>query len=338
MADRLTLQWHITEKCNLNCRHCYQDAPVSPDPNLPALIPILDQFLDLLDQLERRRGKPVSAHVTLTGGEPFLRQDFFELLAVLTLRRNVFSYGILTNGTLIERRMATMLADFRPAYVQVSLDGGRETHDRIRGNGAFEAACRGIRQLRKVGIPVWIAFTAHSGNFKEFGTVAATARRLKADRVWADRMVPLGRGASLKTVPLSPDDTRRFMEIMATARIAAKRAWFNRTTVAMHRALQFKAGGPPYHCRAGDELIAVMPNGDLVPCRRMPITVGNLFQEQLADLYFSAPLFLRLRDPECIPESCGECPHRRKCRGGLKCLAYAMHGDPFRRDPGCWSG
>jgi radical SAM protein with 4Fe4S-binding SPASM domain len=123
---------------------------------------------------------------------------------------------------------------------------------------------------------------------------------------------------------------------MRKARRDAKRALLGRTEVAMHRALQFLECGHPYHCTAGDTLITVQPNEDLYPCRRMPIRVGNLLETPLVDLYRKSPLFRDLRNREKVSKGCQGCCFSGLCRGGLKCLSYAVTGDPFRADPGCW--
>jgi radical SAM protein with 4Fe4S-binding SPASM domain len=135
---------------------------------------------------------------------------------------------------------------------------------------------------------------------------------------------------------LTPAETREFFEIMRKARSRAR--WsFGRTEIAMHRALQFLvAGGKPYHCTAGDTLITVQPNGDLYPSRRMPIRVGNLMETPLVELYYESDLFRALRDRDCISDGCQGCSYSKLCRGGLKCLSYAVAGDPLKADPGCW--
>jgi radical SAM protein with 4Fe4S-binding SPASM domain len=107
------------------------------------------------------------------------------------------------------------------------------------------------------------------------------------------------------------------------------------TEIALHRALQFLAGGPAYHCTAGDTLITVMPDGTLYPCRRMPINAGNLHQTPLSTLYNGA-LFRQLRDPALVASGCEKCTYERLCRGGLRCLSYAVEGSLSVADPGCW--
>ena len=68
----------------------------------------------------------------------------------------------------------------------------------------------------------------------------------------------------------------------------------------------------------------------------MPIRVGNVMETPLIELFDKSELFIALRDPERISEGCEECPHSTTCRGGLRCLSYALTGDPFKSDPGCW--
>lgn len=79
-----------------------------------------------------------------------------------------------------------------------------------------------------------------------------------------------------------------------------------------------------------------MPNGDVYPCRRMPIRAGNVLDRPLAEIYRDAPLLRTLRDHDRVSAGCEGCRHRPECRGGLRCLAYAVTGDPFHADPGCW--
>jgi radical SAM protein with 4Fe4S-binding SPASM domain len=181
-----------------------------------------------------------------------------------------------------------------------------------------------------------ISFSAHRGNYREFPDVARLGRTLRVSRVWADRVIPWGSGAALKDQVLTPEETREFFKILGKARNEAEKPWFGRTEIAMHRALQFLEGGRPYRCTAGDSLLTVLPNGDVYPCRRMPIRVGNLLETPLSDLYDQDDLLRALRDPLRTSRGCERCCYTRICRGGLKCLAYAVSGDPFTADPGCW--
>jgi radical SAM protein with 4Fe4S-binding SPASM domain len=336
----LLLQWHVTERCNLRCSHCYQEQRASEELPFAKLLEILNQYKELLDLLRRQRPRQprhrVRGQITVTGGEPFMRHDFFDLLDEFATERKCFSYAILTNGTLIDKSTARRLRRLRPAFVQVSLDGSPATHDAIRGPGSFEKTVSGLKLLIGRRIRTMISFTAHRRNYREFPSVARLGRKLGVSRIWADRLIPTGSGSAMRDLVLTPDETAEFFQIMLTERTSAARSWFGRTEIAMHRALQFLAtGGRPYHCTAGESLLTVGPNGDLYPCRRMPIGVGNLMEVSLAELYSQSDVLCRLRDRSRTSHGCEDCCHRPICRGGLKCLSYAMCGDPFTADPGC---
>lgn len=333
--SNLLLQWHITERCNLRCQHCYQENYQRNELGFDELLQILDQFIALLSVFSDRAQQTCHGHITVTGGEPFARTDFLDLLTTFATHANKFSFAILTNGSFIDEEMAKQLRQLNPTFVQVSLEGSPTVHDAIRGKGNFAQTVQAIQQLKQADISTLISFTAHRDNFHEFPYVAQLGKQLKVDRVWADRLIPTGQGATIDS--LTPDETKDFFQLMQQSK--NKKRWLSKspTPVSMKRALQFLVdGGTPYYCKAGDKLLTVQPNGDLYPCRRMPIAVGNLKQQTLLELYDNHELLKKLRDPQQIPTKCQTCFYAKLCRGGLKCLSYATTGDPFQADPGCW--
>lgn len=330
----MLLQWHITERCNLRCGHCYQDALPPPDPIWEQLLSSLEQFKTFITQCRSlRRGGRFRAHLTVTGGEPFMREDFMPLLERLTAERHFFSLAILTNGTLLTPALVQRLGALQPGFVQVSIDGSRETHDRIRGEGSYAGAVAGLRLLVKQQIPTHIAFTADRGNFRDFPAVAKLGQSLGVTRVWADRTVPCGRAGRTDRL-MSPEETREFFGLMQKETAGG---WLKKSRVVMQRSLQFMvSGGRPYRCSAGDTLVTVLTNGDVCPCRRMPLVAGNIFSDTLASVYATSRLFQALRDRERRSRGCESCFYSRTCGGGARCLASAVYGDPFYADPGCW--
>lgn len=109
----------------------------------------------------------------------------------------------------------------------------------------------------------------------------------------------------------------------------------SKTNIVMYRALQFQMTNDyPYACTAGKTLLTVMENGDLVPCRRMPIVVGNLQNENMYELYTNSTILKSLRK-DTLPDECKKCEHAKLCSGGLKCLTYALYNDLNHKDVGC---
>lgn len=328
---RMTLQWHITERCNLRCKHCYQESYEGSDVSLTGAEEVLRQYGQLLDTLERANGVRPRSHISITGGEPMMALDFWGILGTIRRSRR-HSFAILTNGTVLDEEDAKKFHDLRPSFVQMSLDGNRRMHDAIRGEGSFDKAMHGARCLRREGVPFMFSFTAHKGNFEGYPAVARIARKAGAMKVWTDRMVPCGSGAATEAI-LDPEETRRYVKVVSKA----SEKWNGGEVAVGDRALQFLSGrGEPYRCNAGIGLIALLPNGDLLPCRRMPHVSGNIFKAPMAEIYFEEGMMRRLRDPCLIPDGCAHCPSSSRCRGGSRCLAYAVTGDPLRSDPGCW--
>ncbi len=329
---RMLLQWHITERCNNRCIHCYQDRDGAQELNGEQLVAITDQFCDLT-----AAGNGPPGHINLTGGEPFVRDDIWELLEEFHARRDAFSFAVLTNGSFLDAKAARRLASLGPRFVQVSIDGDEATHDSIRGPGDFKRISRAIGHLGDNGTRTLISFTATRRNYRCFGDVAKLGMKLGVSKVWTDRFIPCGGSAPLEDEVLSPGEVRDFFSAVLKIKEKARRNPMCRTEIAMDRALQFLAGGgEPYRCAAGDTLITVMANGDVVPCRRMPVRTGNVLDRPLTEIYRESPLFVALRDRKKAAQGCGGCFYERLCGGGLRCLSYALTGDPFRKDPGCY--
>jgi radical SAM protein with 4Fe4S-binding SPASM domain len=334
----LLMQWHLTERCNLRCSHCYQQSYDGEELGFSAWLEILEQYQFLLRKWRQRASdRKIWGQITITGGEPFIHNDIWNFLPRLARENESFSFAVLTNGSLLDEAMVRELACLKPRYVQVSLEGRRQTHDQIRGAGNFDRVVMAIRFLVNAGINTMISFTAHRGNYREFPEVCRLAGQLRVNRVWADRFSPTRHDNESQNVSLSPVETRELMSLMLEARTEMEQSWLGRTEVAMHRALQFLASGQQaYHCTAGDILITVLPNGDLCPCRRMPVVVGNVMKKSISDLYQQSPEFIALRDRERSVQGCERCAFASQCRGGLRCLAYAVHGNMHTADPGCW--
>lgn len=316
------LQLHVTERCNKSCVHCYQDVPMSASSEMTT-----DQLLSVIDSYQKLCSlRSWSGRIVFSGGEPFVRDDFMYVLQE-TKRWSDLKIGILTNGSCIDETIAIKLKERNPHFVQISLEGHRETHDHIRGRGDFIRCLNVLSLLHRVGLRTVVSFTAHRANYRDFSAVAKYVRKAGVKELWADRLVPIGRGSELKT--LSPDESRMFFELMLKERNS--RHINSETKVMMRRSLQFLVSGEfPYQCTAGKSLLAVLPNGVAYPCRRLPITLGNVLTTSLTEL------FQRGRSVCDSPSACKRCEHLRQCNGGARCITYASLGNLADADPGCW--
>ncbi len=328
MVRKFVLQWHLSENCNLKCLHCYQENHKPTQLKFEYLENFYKQYKELLTNLN------IQGHINITGGEPLCNPHLFKILDLIKKDKDLISFSILTNGTLITDQLAKKIKSYNPYYVQVSLEGGKKTNDYIRGKGTYEKIAKGIFNLKKHNIFTSLSFTATKLNYKEFPKVVRYAKRHNIDNVWSDRFIPLG-GAKDKNLVLDYEETRDYFKIMDLEREKLRRKKKSKTSISMNRALQFEMTNEyPYKCTAGDTLLTIMENGDLVPCRRMPIVVGNLINENMYDLYKNNQLLRELRK-QTIPDECIDCEHAKICTGGLKCLTYALYENLNHKDPGC---
>ncbi|MBO5870854.1 MAG: SPASM domain-containing protein, partial [Clostridia bacterium] len=109
----------------------------------------------------------------------------------------------------------------------------------------------------------------------------------------------------------------------------------SKTEVASNRALQFLGtNGSIYSCSAARSLITVDEFGNVMPCRRMPIICGNVFESTLAEVYYHNDVFKNLRGDR-IPTECENCKYSYLCKGGAGCQSYAVYGRFDKADPSC---
>ena len=317
------MQWHLTHRCNLRCSHCYQDE-YSSEPKLEELENIFFQYIRFCEKNSFR------GHINFTGGEPLLSVNLFPLLELCD--KHGISFGLLTNGTLINDETAERLSRFHGiSFVQVSIDGTQRTHDSVRGKGNFQKALRGLRFAGEHGIQTMAAFTCHKRNYTELKDVIKIVRRKKIDRFWADRLVPMG---SCCEDVLSDEEYRSVIRILTKEH--ERRKFLSHTDVHLNRSLQFLEGGDCYYqCAAGKTLFTLLADGILLPCRRLPIPIGNCLETDMTELCEKSKLIHELREQR-IPDECLPCPHAVLCRGGAKCLTYAITGDYRGKDINCY--
>ncbi len=206
MNNEFILQFHISDQCNLRCKHCYQENYNSKQLKYEEIIKILDQYKEFLIE------KNIKGHINLTGGEPLSNPNFFEILNYIDNNKEYYSFAILTNGTLITDKIAEKISKYKPQYVQISIDGDKKTHEKIRGKGTLEKAIQGVQNLNKYGVYTSISFTAHKKNYKTFKKVVSIAKKAKANKVWTDRLIPIGGAKELVKISLNQKENKKFFK------------------------------------------------------------------------------------------------------------------------------
>ena len=180
-------QWHITDKCNLRCTHCYQENYTDiSDMSLEELKVIAKKLFKTLSKWNKQ------GDISITGGEPFIRRDLLSFLEYLDSSEQVSNLDILSNGTMLTDDIVKRLKLIRKLHrVQVSLDGASpKTHDEIRGHGTFEKAIDGIRILNRHRIDTKIMFTLQRCNMKDVPSLIDLAIREGITGLTIERLVP----------------------------------------------------------------------------------------------------------------------------------------------------
>jgi len=323
-------QWHITERCNLRCKHCYLNSKFIKE-ELPYrdLLKIFKKYIAQVKIWGLNRNK---ARITFMGGEPFVRKDFFDLLQEAYSYRQTTKYGLSTNGILINQDIAQKLKALKVDYVQVSLEGREKINDFIRGRGVFKKAVKALKTLTKAGLETSISMTVTRINIKEVPYVIKLTENLGVDGIGIRRFVPIGGGRQIKKFLLNPLEIKKLYLSLLTVRAKAKIgiSLGCEDGILAQEPLYFPKG-----CSAGYLSFTVLPNGDIYPCRRLPIYSGNLLKQSFKEIY-NSKVFQKLRDVNNINNTCKNCPYFAYCRGGAKCQSYAYFGNPFAPDYQCW--
>ncbi len=334
------IQWHLTETCNLSCRHCYQGERGTDEMLFCEIKRTIAEVADMVTAWSEEYGLAFSRSMNITGGEPLLRPDLFPILD--EVRKQGFDCTLLTNGTLISPDIAATLADMGLAGVQVSIEGSEEVHDSIRGAGSFAASAAGIEHLVDAGVPVTINATISSLNVSSMKHIIAFGSHVGVKRVGFSRLVPAGRGRSLISRMLQPEEVREFFDSALSLEIKALEVVTGDPVAAqMRNPLTGDAGNTAISgCSAGVSGLTIHPNGNVTPCRRLPLSLGNVRRDSLREIWATSPVLKALRDRSNYKGKCGNCNRWAHCRG-CRAIAYAYsraqgNDDFLAADPQCF--
>lgn len=321
-------QWHITDHCNLRCKHCYQvKFDSSSELSLDKIKFIIDKIsLTILDKF---------ITVNVTGGEPFLREDFFDILSYIEDKKNFKEFNIITNATLIDVEKIDKINKFNKfKYLKISLESANEKkNDFIRGKGNFNKVIENIKLFKEnSNKKILLMMTLGSLNFKEITNFLDFSKDLKVDGVILERFVPIGRGTNLKEFYLKNKEWYEVLKIIIYYLdlnlspydlLPYKAFWIDLKNSKLKGAL----------CELGDESMALMPNGDVYPCRRLPIVIGNILNEDFGEILFKLKKF----KDDIIENLKGKCKNCKiKNCIGCRALTYAIKGDLYEQDPQCF--
>ncbi|MBI4286486.1 MAG: radical SAM protein [Chloroflexi bacterium] len=333
------VQWHLTERCNLRCRHCYQQKNMA-ELDYAAVRQGMANIKEALDSWETQYDMKLSPSYQFTGGEPLLRRDLFEILA--QARESGFATSLMSNGLLITPDIAHHLWEAGVADVQISLEGLETVHDYIRGQGTFWRTLRGIENLRNKDIDCIINVTLSRLNMGQIEGLAQLAETIGVRYLSFSRLVPCGRGEELADEALTPQELaglyRSLEAINAGGKVKVSSLDPLATIAAMKEDVpqgDFPVGG----CAAGMFGVTIAADGSIMPCRRMGLSIGNIAVQSFRVLWAESPVLWSLRSRQSYHNGCESCYYWAVCRGCRAiALAYARaegKEDYLGADPQC---
>ena len=330
--DSFHLQWHITERCNLTCKHCYFDEKfLKNELSLNELFKILEDYIELLKKWKLSRE---ASRISITGGEPIVREDSFELLKKCYKNRKKTRYGILTNGLLLNNEKVARFKELKIDYVQVSLEGMEKKNDQIRGKGTFRKILKAVRLLVKNKINTDISVTVTKQNLRDIPLLVELAKKLRVNSLGLRRFIPLGRGEEMKKLMLSAQETKElYLYIMKINRKLVDQKLKLNVGIGCEDGILAQERYKVNTCVAGYSSLTILPNGDVYPCRRLPIYVGNVLKQSLEEIFYKSKELKKLRNPKNINIRCQNCIYFNKCQGGAKCVSYGYWKDSYLQDP-----
>ena len=332
--------WETTRSCNLNCVHCRAASEQGPYPGE------LDtkKCMEILEQIAHT-GKPI---IILTGGEPLLRKDIFDL--ALQGTKLGFRMVMATNGTLLRPEITEEMKSSGIKRVSISLDGASaREHDQFRKvPGAFEAAIEGIGLLKKANIEFQINTTITRHNVHRIEGILDIAIKLGAAAHHIFLLVPTGRARDMVDQEIDSLEYERLLH------------WFY--DMRKKVSLQLKATCAPHYyrilrqeahargekidyetygldavtrgCLGGTAFCFISHDGIVQPCGYLELNCGELKKSSFSSIWQNSEVFNQLRDFSAYKGKCGRCEYLKSC-GGCRARAFEATGDYLAEEPLC---
>ena len=342
--------WNLIRRCNLTCKHCYS---ISADKDFPGELSKAEVFA-VMDDLKAFR-VPV---LILSGGEPLLRRDIFEIAA--HARDMGFYVGLSSNGTLIDANNIGLIAAADFDYVGISLDGIRETHDRFRRMpGAFDKSLAGIRLCCGLGLKVGVRFTMTRDNAHDLPALLKLLEDEGIDRFYFSHLNYAGRGNKNRKDDAQHKMTREAMDLLFDTCWGYQQRGLhkeftsgNNDADGVYLLFWVRRHFPQHeaHIRAklaqwggnssGVNVANIDNLGNVHPDTMWwHYSLGNVRQRPFSAIWrdTSDPLMAGLKArPRKVNGRCGACAHFDICGGNTRVRAQQTTGDPWAEDPGCY--
>jgi radical SAM protein with 4Fe4S-binding SPASM domain len=318
--------WEFTLRCNLRCSHCGSSAGTARPKELDTR-----ECFRVVEQLARAGCR----NVALMGGEPLMRDDFFEVgQAVKQLGMGL---NIVSNGTLMETRI-DRVRRLEPKVVGISIDGMKEAHESIRGTGTFDTTVRAVDLLREAGIQTTVITTVSKVNF---GDLPRMREMLLHKGVNWQIQTAMPFGNFRRDQMLSREEFYATGLFIAKERLRTKYEDMPVTGAHCYGYHSKLIPGTRFNgCTAGIRTVGITSDGGIVGCLSMGndrFIEGNVRERSFVDIWTDPKAFAYTRcfTEKDLGDNCAGCRHRMKCKGGCNSVSLALTGR-FHNNPYCF--
>ncbi len=320
------VSWNLTRLCNLKCPHCYLSAGKKGDDELTTA-----ECLGLLEEMKALG----TEMVILTGGEPLLRKDIYELASAASEAGLWVVMG--TNGVLIDDRVVAKMQECGVQGVGISIDSiDPEKHDSFRGGpGSWKHSVRALEICKAAGLEVLVQTTVMDENRDEIPRLIDFARDKGAWSFNLYFLVQTGRGQQMND--LSADSTEELLTELVDVQESYRPMLVRSKCAPQFKRIAYERGRGGLEsggCMAGTQYCRITPSGDVTPCPYMTVSAGNVREQSFTEIWTGSPVLTALRDPGQLKGRCGACEYSELC-GGCRCRAYAGFDDYLAEDPAC---
>lgn len=319
-VEKFHLQWHLTNACNLRCHHCYDwKLPITP-MTFDQMLHTIDNFVGFLKKID------ADGEISLTGGEPMLFEKLPDLIRYIKEQDVFIALYVLSNGIICPSDTFIEFLKEHRVGIQISIDGMQDIHDDIRGVGSYAKSIATIKKLLAYGINTSVHYVIMKKNATDVLSFINTMEDLGVQRVHFSNLVPIGPGAQEEM--LDAFKSKEMLEMIAHKQETC------RIDIIGRRPLWTHVGSSGF-CPVGFKTLTIDANGDFLPCRRLPVVLGNAKRDSFFLVWFTSEFLKKMREREKYVEVCGTCPKADDC-GGCRAIANAVSGNPFSADPSCW--
>ncbi len=316
----VNVTWEMTWQCNLKCAHCLSDSGAARENELTT-----NECRSLIDQLTQMN----VFQVNIGGGEPFIREDFFELMQYAHKKELVTCVS--TNGMLVDKGLAKKLGQLKRLYLQVSLDGATaDVNDRIRGKGTYEKILRAMDCLASENVSFSVNAVLTRLNYPQLDDLRQIAASFGSE-LRVSRFRPSGRAKESKST-LGPEkwQLERFAQWLENHDLVRTGDSFFCLTSEKRRRKGLDM------CGAAKMTCCISPDGSVYPCaflQEKPFLVGNVRDGSFQQMWDDSTIFSNLRNLNV--DTCENCSRFDVCRGGCPAMAFHTYNDIHMPDPEC---